>query len=106
MKMKENKHDIRKIEYKELLTLIVGRKGGETTAKIIDKILSEPCNKNQLAKALKLDYNTITYHTNILCHHDYIQKLKLENINYYHPSNKLIENLDEYCRIREYLKKR
>ncbi len=106
IKMKKNKHDLCNIEYRELLILIIGRNGGKTTSKIIDKILSEPYNKNQLAKTLKLDYNTISHHINILYYHNYIQKIKLKNIAYYLPSNKLIENLDDYYLIKEYLKNR
>ena len=93
------------INDKELLNLIVGRDGGKTTIRIIDKILTKPYNKNQLAKALKLDYNTITHHINIMTNHEYILKLKFENTFYYHPSDKLIKSLDEYNLIRKYLKK-
>ena len=103
--MKKNNENLWNITDKELLTLIIGRDGGKTTVKIIDKILLEPYNKNQLSKALGLDYNTITHHINIIYHHNYIQKLKLEKICYYYPSDKLIKSLDEYYLIRKYLKK-
>ena len=103
--MKFNKQKIWQIKDKELLTLIVGRDGGKTTVKIIDKLLTEPCNKNQLAKTLKLDYNTITHHINIIFNYDYIEKFTVKKNNYYYPSDKLIKNLEEYYRIREYLKK-
>ena len=99
------KKEIWRVTDKELLNLIVGRDGGKTTIKIIDKILTAPYNKNQLAKALKLDYNTITHHINIIYNHNYIQKSKFENIYFYYPSDKLIKSLDEYYSIREYLEK-
>ena len=107
IKMKKNElnRSIWEINDKELLNLIVGRDGGKTTIKIIDKILTKPYNKNQLAKALKVDYNTITHHINIMTNHEYILKLKFENTFYYHPSDKLIKSLDEYNLIRKYLKK-
>lgn len=103
--MKGFEKEIWKIKDKELLNLIVGRDGGKTTIRIIDKILTEPYNKNQLARTLKLDYNTITHHINIIYNHNYILKLKFENTYYYHPSDKLIKSLGEYNLIREYLKK-
>ena len=102
---KENEQKIWEINNKELLNLIAGRDGGKTTIKILDKILEEPCNKNQLAKTLKLDYNTITHHINIIYNHDYIQKLKFGNSYYFHPSDKLIKSLKECYLIRKYLRK-
>lgn len=99
------KKEMWRINDKELLNLIVGRDGGKTTIRIIDKILTEPYNKNQLAKALKLDYNTITHHINIIYNHKYISKSKFENRYFYYPSDKLIKSLDEYYSIKEYLEK-
>ncbi|WP_407413058.1 winged helix-turn-helix domain-containing protein [Methanobrevibacter sp.] len=104
MKKEIYKKEIWRINDKELLNLIVGRDGGKTTIKIIDKILKEPYNTNQLAKTLKLDYNTITHHINIIYNHNYILKLKFENTYFYHPSDKLIKSLDEYYIIKEYMK--
>lgn len=88
---------------KELLNLIIAREGGETTIKIIDLILHKPYNKNQMAKKLNLDYNTISYHVNIMKKHNYISDEKLNNIHYYHPTKKLFKSLDEYNFIKEYL---
>ena len=105
MKYKMSKKEIWQINDKELLNLIVGRDGGKTTIRIIDKILTEPYNKNQLAKTLKLDYNTITHHINIIYKHEYILKSKFEKTYFFYPSDKLIKSLDEYYLIRDYLKK-
>lgn len=88
---------------KELVTLIIAREGGETTIKIIDLILVKPYNKNQLAKILNLDYNTITYHINIIKKHKYISDEKFNNIHYYHPTEKLFKSLNEYKFIKKYL---
>ena len=93
------------IKDKELLNLIIGREGGETTTLIIDKILAEPYNKNQLSNTLKLDYNTITHHHKIMKNHDYVMEIKFENIKFYHPSDKLIKSLKEYYIIKEHMKK-
>lgn len=86
---------------KKLLYLIVGRKGGKTTIRILDKILMRPYNKNQLANQLNLDYNTITHHIKILENHDYITEVKFENSYYYQPSEKLYKSIDEYNTIKE-----
>lgn len=103
--MKKNvfKKGIWQISDKELLNLILGRDGGKTTIRIIDKILKKPYNKNQLANALKLDYNTITHHINIIFNHNYIVESEFENSCFYYPSDKLIKSLEEYYSIREYL---
>ena len=88
---------------KELLNLIIGRDGGLTTIRIIDKILYKPYNKNQLANLLDLDYNTISHHIKIIKNHDYISDEQFDNIHYYHPTEKLFKSLDEYKFIKEYL---
>lgn len=88
---------------KELLNLIVAREGGETTIRIIDLILDRPYNKNQIAKMLELDYNTITHHINIIKKHEYISDEQFDNVHYYHPTKKLFKSLDEYKFIKEYL---
>ena len=89
------------ISDKELLYLIVGRKGGKTTIRILDKILMKPYNKNQLANQLNLDYNTITHHIKIIESYDYITEVRFENIYYYQPSEKLFKSIDEYNIIKE-----
>ena len=88
---------------KELYNLIAIRNGGRTTMRIIDEILISPKNANQLANTLNLDYKTITYHLEIIYKHKYISKEKYGNYYSYHPSDKLIRNLDEYMIIRDQL---
>jgi predicted transcriptional regulator len=94
------------IKDRELLNLIAGRPGGKTTSRIIDKILEQPYNKNQLTNILNLDYNTISYHLEILCNHNYATEEKFEQRYYYHPSNKLFNSMEDYNLIKEILKKR
>ena len=91
------------IKDKELMTLIMRRDGGKTTVKIIDELLLQPYNKNQLANRLNLDYNTITYHINIIHDHKYITKEQFGNVYFYRPSDKLIKNLNEYNLIKRYM---
>lgn len=91
------------VKDKELLNLIVGRKGGKTTITIMDKILDHPHNKNQLANKLKMDYNTVNHHIKIMHKHEYITKEQLDNSFYYHPSPKLFKSLKEYRIIKRYM---
>ncbi len=93
-----------KLKDKELSNLLIGRKGGATTIKIIDKILHHPSNANQLSKTLKLDYKTITYHLNLMIDHKYMEKEKLTNSYIYYPSKKLYNCIEEYSLIRNFLK--
>ena len=49
-----------------LYYLLLGTRGGETRAKILNSIKNKPLNANQLASELKLDYKTIQHHLRIL----------------------------------------
>lgn len=87
---------------KRLLNQIfLQRKGGKTSAKIMDLLLIRPYNGNQIAKIIKMDYNTIEYHLNILCE----SKLVLcESKGYgslYYPTDLLLNNYEEYEKIKE-----
>lgn len=91
------------IEDKELLSLLVGRKGGKTTIAIIDMILKKPQNKNQLAKTLNLDYKTVAHHITIMKLHNYLLEEKYNKTLYLYPSPKLFKSLHEYRLIKEFL---
>lgn len=86
---------------KELYNLLIGRPGGKNTMRILDAIILKPQNANQLSKALCLDYKTIVHHMTIICNHQYATKEKFDKYNYFHPSDKLIKNMDEYKIIKE-----
>jgi DNA-binding transcriptional ArsR family regulator len=91
------------VKDKDLMTLIIARNGGKTTLRILDKLLERPYNKNQLSEILELDYNTISYHINIIREYKYVTEEKFENTYYYFPSKKLYNNLKEYNLIKEFL---
>ena len=93
--------NIWEIKDKELLNLLKGRKGGRTTMQILDEILEGPKNKNQISKKLHIDYNTVTYHVNLLTRHEYIIGVKLEHSTYFHPSEKIFKSKDDYNLIKE-----
>ena len=46
---------------RDLSNILIGRKGGKTTIKIIDELLVKPYNANQLSNLLELDYKTIVH---------------------------------------------
>lgn len=46
--------------------LIAGTRGGPNRARIIETVRTRPCNANQLAEALALDYRTIRHHLDLL----------------------------------------
>ena len=91
------------IKDKELLNFLVGREGGKTSIRILDKILQKPYNKHQLSKQLGLDYNTINYHIKIMCNHDYITAEKFEKSVFYYPSEKFNKIHEEYKIVKEYV---
>lgn len=94
------------LKNQELVDLLISREGGRTTARIMDKILENPKNANQLSKMLKLNYKTIIHHTNIMQEHDFITKNKFNKTYYFHPTEKLIKDLDEYYFIKKELDKK
>ncbi len=94
-----------RINYKnrEMTQLLIGRKGGRTTIKIIDQLLSQPNNMNQLSKILKLDYKTVRYHMNLILKLNLVEGDEDQYGSLFFPSQKLINNLNEYEQIKEYL---
>lgn len=93
------------VNNKELYYLLKGRKGGKTTIDIIDMILEKPCSRTQLSKELNVDYKTVTYHLSIVCKYNYISKEKFERTYFYSPSEKLLNNINEYYHIRKLVEK-
>ena len=94
------------IKDKELLNLLVGRRGGKTSILILDLILQKPYNKNQIARQLGLDYNTVNYHIKIMCDHDYITAERFEKRVFYYPTEKFNKVHEEYNLLKEYIFKR
>lgn len=46
--------------------LFAGTRGGPNRARIVETLHARPCNANQLAEALGLDYRTVRHHLNLL----------------------------------------
>ena len=87
----------------ELTKFILGRKGGETTIKILEKLLVRPYNINQLANDLNLNYNTIRYHMVKIDEHKYVLKEEEHYGKLYSASPKLKKSLNEIEQIKKYL---
>lgn len=91
---------------KELINLILGRKGGKTTIRIIDKLLIQPYNINQLSKELNLNYNTIKYHIGLILKSEFVVPGEAKYGCLYYPADKLKKNLKEYEQIKKYINKK
>lgn len=99
----KNQYNLLKYENKEMADLILGRKGGKTTIKIIDQLLYRPHSINQLSKTLKLDYKTIQYHIELILNLELVEHNNKKYGTLYYPTKKLINNLKEYKQIKKYL---
>jgi DNA-binding transcriptional ArsR family regulator len=54
-------------EFRRLLWFLLGgTRGGENRAKILNAIKARPCNLNQLAKLLGVDYRSAQHHMSVL----------------------------------------
>lgn len=74
-----------------LYYLIVGSRGGETRARIIEALIKNPCNAHKLSERLKLDYKTIQHHLNLLEKHRVLVKAGKYGAVYF-----LNENIKEF----------
>ena len=99
------KNSVKK-NHETLNTIILGKKGAETTVRIIDLLFKRPLNINQIAEQLGMHYNTASYHVNLLLESILIKK---EGGNYgaiYLPAKLLKENIHTYNKLKaELLKK-
>ena len=67
------KNSVKK-NHETLNTIILGKKGAETTVRIIDLLFKRPLNINQIAEQLGMHYNTASYHVNLLLESKLIKK--------------------------------
>lgn len=81
--------------------LLLGKKGGKTTAKIIEKLLIRPYNSNQLANILNLSYNTIQYHIRIMLKYELIVQTSSGYGSIYEPSQKLLNESEKFYELKK-----
>ena len=82
----KNQYNLFKYENKEMVDLLLGRKGGKTTMRIIDQILYRPYSINQLSKILKLDYKTIQYHIELILSLELVEHTNKKYGALYYPT--------------------
>ena len=75
---------------------LLKRKGGKTSAKIVDLLLVRPYNGSQIAKIIDMDYNTIEYHLEILCKSKLVMCESDSYGSLYYPTDLLLKNHEEY----------
>lgn len=86
---------------KLLHQIFLKRKGGKTSAKIVDLLLIRPYNGSQIARIIEMDYNTIEYHLEILCKSKLVMCDSDSYGSLYYPTDLLLKNHEEYEKIKE-----
>lgn len=79
--------------------LIAGSEGGYNRALIINVINERPCNANQLAKELKLDYKTVRHHLDVLTKNNLLVITGSKYGKMYFISQPLEENYEVFEQI-------
>lgn len=90
--------NIASIDYK-LMKLFIGRKGGDTSIKIMECISVKPSNINQIAEELGITYNTVKYHVDLLSENGLLENNGSKYGRLYYFSEKLLNNFDKYQEI-------
>ena len=70
--------------------ILLQRKGGKTTARIIEQILERPYNSNQISKLLKISYNTASRHFQIMLKYKIVEKKDINYGTYYFVFNQYL----------------
>lgn len=95
--------DIRKL----LVWLLYASRGGEMRLRILNLLKqNEQLNASQLAKALGVNYRTITYHLEILEAHNLVKKVQTGHGIYYRLSEAGLVNWDLIENMLKYIKDR
>lgn len=72
-----------------LWQVLAGTQGGPNRARILEEIHDQPCNANQLATALDLDYKTARHHLEVLREKDLVRRSGDEYGAVYLPTDRL-----------------
>lgn len=86
--------------------IILGRKGGNTSLKIIRILLDTPCNINQIAKIMNINYSTADYHIKFLVKNEILVKKSEGYGALYMVASTLKKNIEKYNDVKRELEKR
>lgn len=94
-------------EAKRLLWyLFAGSRGGENRIRIIDLLKERPCNINQLAEVLGVDYKAVQHHIGVLEKNNMVTKVGEKYGVLYFISNYLEANIEAFNDVRVTIEKR
>ena len=83
------------------LNMILTKRGGKTSARIIESLLVRPYNPNQLANALGMSYNTVKYHINIMLKYDLVERTADRYGSTYEVTPKLLNDLEKFEELKK-----
>ena len=86
---------------KSLEHALLQRKGGKTTARMIELLLVRPYNSNQIAKSLNISYNTAYYHFQIMLKLGLVEKEETKYGTYYTANENLINAKEKFEEIKK-----
>ncbi|WP_407378798.1 ArsR/SmtB family transcription factor [Methanobrevibacter sp.] len=81
--------------------ILLQRKGGKNSARIIDKLLERPYNANQIAEELMISYNTAYYHMQIMKKFNLIEKKSKNYGSVYYPTENLLNSRELFYKLKE-----
>ncbi|MBR0271197.1 MAG: winged helix-turn-helix transcriptional regulator [Methanobrevibacter sp.] len=85
----------------KLKILLFQKKGGKTSARIIEQLLIRPYNPNQIAELLDISYNTAYYHMQILQKYHFIEKKNDEYGSFYEATEALLKESESFFKLKE-----
>jgi DNA-binding transcriptional ArsR family regulator len=81
--------------------IIVGSKGGEMRAKLLQLLCERPMNAHQLSEALNVNYRTVTHHLDVLLKNGLVRAEGPKYGLMYFPSPVCIARKDLLKRVAE-----
>ena len=84
-----------------LKIILLQKKGGKTSARIIEKLLVRPYNPNQIADLLDISYNTARYHLKIMLEYDLIEKKTNKYGSCYEVTDNLMDEIESFYKLKD-----
>lgn len=85
----------------KLKILLFQKKGGKTSARIIEQLLIRPYNPNQIAELLDISYNTAYYHMQIMQKFNLIEKKTDQYGSFYEATEALLNESESFFKLKE-----